>query len=493
MKQLLTSTQMKQYDNYTIEQKGIPSLVLMERAALAVVKELERSQYGKDHILILCGTGNNGADGLAIARMLTINNYTVSVKMIGNESQMTEEAKIQKKIAQNFNVNFVQDIKVCEYTTIVDAIFGVGLKRPITGMYQEIIEYINTLHVPIVSVDIPSGVDATTGKVLGCGVKAQTTVTFSFEKVGQYLYPGSSYCGKVICEEIGIVSDPQKTQEVYYALEHTDLNLIPLRNPNGNKGTFGKVLLIAGNEDICGAAYLSALASFRMGVGMVKIFTHEKNKPILHHMIPEAMISVYTNDHPNLQQLKQDYEWADVVGIGPGLGTCQIGDTLIEFILNNSKKPLVIDADGISLLKNHMELLHNYNNTCILTPHIGEMARLLSLSAKEVIDNRMQLADDFSKKYQVTLVLKDARTLINVKGLYQYINISGNEGMATAGSGDVLTGILLGLLTQGISESYVASLGVYIHGVLGDIAKKKLGSSYMMATDLIKAIPKILE
>lgn len=493
MKELVTSKQMQEYDAYTINNIGIPSLVLMERAALGVLEELLKEEYPKKKILVICGIGNNGADGLAIARLLKEQNFNVYVKIIGSNSQMTEEAKIQYKLAQKFQVSFVQDIRINEYTTIVDAIFGIGLKRSVIGKFQEVIEKVNQSGIPVVSVDIPSGIDGTTGAVLGCGVRATTTVTFSFEKMGQYLEPGRSFCGKLICKEVGIVKAQDKLYDVYNTLEKKDLSKIPKRISGGNKGSFGKVLLIAGSESICGAAYLSAMAAFRCGIGMLKIVTHERNKDILTAMLPEAMITTYNQDTLDLSLLKSDYQWADVIGIGPGLSDSQRAEEILSFILEHSKKPLVIDADGLNLLAKGKDRLKDYPNTCILTPHLGEMARLVSKSIDEVLENKEQIAKEFAEEYQVTLVLKNPKTYIHVKGLYRYINLSGNEGMATAGSGDVLTGILLGMLTKGIDKSLEAALGVYIHGLLGDIAKEELGSSFMLATDLIKAIPKILE
>ena len=256
MKKIVSSAQMKQFDKETIETMGVPSLVLMERAALSVVEELKAKQ-NLNHVLVVCGSGNNGADGMAIARIMHLQGYKVSVFLVGKKESFSKEAQIQWKILENYCVPVVNKCSYHEYTTIVDAIFGVGLSRAVSGDYADIIKEINESKVPIVAADIPSGIHGTTGQVMGSAVKADTTVTFAYGKSGLYLYPGAFYAGEVIVKDIGIYAT---TTDVLYALEESEWSWLPTRRADGNKGTFGKVLVVAGSKEMCGAAYFSRSA-----------------------------------------------------------------------------------------------------------------------------------------------------------------------------------------------------------------------------------------
>lgn len=486
MREFVSGTQMKQLDRYTIQEIGIPSLVLMERAARSVYDTMIKERLPLKKVLVLCGSGNNGADGVALARMLHLSNISVDVEILGNPSHFTMEMKQQIEIAKKYQVAFVKNKSLSEYTTIVDAIFGVGLDREVGGGYKEKIKEINQADAKVVAVDIPSGIDSATGKVLGCAVCADWTVSFAYEKLGTVFYEGAEYAGNVRVADIGIVKMPEICFPIStYTFEEKDLKEKLFRRESGNKGTFGKVLLIAGNEMTSGATLLSASSALHTGAGMVKVHTRKENRAILPVQLPEAMYCFYGKKEIKSEALAESLEWADVVGIGPGLGTNKQAEALLEFVLKYSKRPLVIDADGLNLLKSKLDLLEKYEYPVIMTPHLGEFSRLSGLSIKDWKQQPIELTNELAHRYNVTLVCKDARTVIADGGQNVYVNTTGNSGMATAGSGDVLTGILLGLLAQGYAPLDAAVMGVCVHGLAGDEAAKEKGKYAMVAGDLI--------
>lgn len=491
MERILTGKQMKMLDSYTIDHIGIPSLVLMERAGLSVFEVLKEEQISLKRVLILCGSGNNGADGVVIARLLFMAGYEVDVCILGKPEYFTKEMKKQIDIGKNYGISFVKSFHITEYTVIVDAVFGVGLSREITGSIKEIIQELHNFSGKIVSVDIPSGICADTGAILGCAVRADITVTFGYKKAGLCLYPGAEYAGKIITADIGIYNQPgllQAPQIFSYTKE--DLKKIQ-RKKDGNKGNFGKILLIAGNREIFGAAYLSGMAAMRTGAGMIKICTHKQNKALF-SCFPEAMLLCYDEKQDITNELLESLKWADVVGIGPGLGLDSQAGKLLDTVLSNTHKPLVIDADAIGLLKSRENILKNYSDEVILTPHLGEFSRLTDISVKKWKENPIKITEKIAKTLSVVLVCKDARTIISKGNEKIYMNLSGNDGMATAGSGDVLTGIILSFLAQGKKAEEAACLGVYLHGLAGDLAALRKGRAAMLAGDIIEMAGEIL-
>lgn len=493
MKRVVTSEQMKAFDNYAIETMGMPSLVLMERAALAVVDELKRSDFSLSRVLIVCGSGNNGADGVAIGRILHLSGVNADVRLAGNPEHFSGDLKIQIQIARNYGLSFINNPTWSEYTTIVDAIFGVGLSREISGDYAEMIEQMNHSRALKIAVDIPSGIHGDSGAVMGLAVKVDKTVTFAFAKAGLLLYPGAFYAGQLVIADIGI-TEPQVLSFIpeLYHLDAECLGWIPKRVPYGNKGTFGKALLIAGTSHMSGAACLSGKACLRTGAGMLKIHSREENREILQMQLPEALLSTYPQSDYNLLDLLSGLEWADVVGIGPGIGTSETAEAMLVYLLTHSNKPLVIDADGLNLLKEHLDLLAQYRGPCILTPHLGEMSRLAGQSVLDVKKDLFGIVQSFSQRTHTVCICKDARTVIADPSGELVINLSGNEGMATAGSGDVLTGVLLGLLAQGMDAKSAALCAVYLHGCAGDAAKEQKGSYGLMAHDIIDGLAPVL-
>ena len=481
---------MKNWEKKAMEKYHIPSLLLMERAAVSVVEELTSGSYDLNRILIACGTGNNGGDGLAIARLMQQKGYTVEVCMVGALDKLSVDAKCQLEMYQSIFGKFVTSPKYEEYTVIVDAIFGIGCNRDITGIAAEVIENMNRANVQIVAVDVPSGISVDTGRVCAVAVKADVTVTFFTEKLGMMLYPGRSYCGKLIVSDLGMTFDKCDECNIITYTEE-DLKKLPVRKDNSHKGTFGKVLVIAGSPKISGAAFLAAAGAYRMGAGLVKIYTPKENQLAMQILLPEALLEIYDYKKPSIRHLKECMEWADVIVIGPGLGTDKAADKVLKYLISKSEVPMVIDADGINLLAQSKTCLLEQHAPMILTPHILEMARLTGKTKEMIMKDPMGEAKRFTEDYDVTLVLKDARTIVAKKNQLLYVNTSGNSGMATGGSGDVLAGILGGLLAQKMEVHEAAKLGVFLHGKAGDAAVRRKGAYSMLATDILDGIAEV--
>ena len=491
MQYLLNADEMKKCDRATIEEFGMPSMVLMERAAMAVVDELMDGCFLLNRVMVICGSGNNGGDGFAVARLLKQKNIEIAVLFAGKEESLTEDAKMQKKICENYGINICSICDISEYTCIVDAIFGVGLSREIRGTYRDLIKAINDSKVDVLAVDMPSGISADTGNVMGIAVKAKKTVTFAFMKLGQVLYPGTSWCGDVIVKDIGITKESLRGYTpLVYSLDRDDLHMLPSRLPYSNKGTYGKALLAAGQHNMCGAACLAAEAAYRMGTGLVRVFTEECNRVILQNALPEALLTTYEAGAAE-QGIPKLLLWASAIGIGPGLGTGREKGKLLEKFLQESKTPLVLDADALNLVADNPDMLKKCRCPVIITPHIGEMSRLTHIEKDKMIKDLPGICRRFAAAYGVICVLKDSRTIVS-DGSEVCINQTGCNGMATGGSGDVLTGIITGLLAQGMRPFEAAKLSVWIHGKAGEIAAKKLGDRCMLAGDIIRALPVVL-
>ena len=471
MREIVTAVEMKELDHNTIQKAGISSPVLMERAALKTVEEIVQrlKNKEKEKILVVCGTGNNGGDGLAIARLLQLRGVRTWYYIAGKEEKMTAETAGQLKTAEYYQVPRVHNLDPDEYTTIVDAIFGVGLSRPVEGKYAELISTMNRASAYKVAVDIPSGIDSDTGFEKGIAFRADLTVTFAFRKRGLCFYPGRMYGGEIVVTDIGIYSIPGKKICMHH-LEREDLKMLPERVPYGNKGTFGKVLLIAGSEGMCGAAYLSAAAALKSSAGMVRIQTVEDNRIPLQTLLPEAMITCDFDEKKNQAML----DWCDVLVIGPGLGTGAQSRERAQWFL----------AKAAECKKTIITIGRQYGSG---GKEIGKIQDCLA-----------QTAADYAKESGAVCVLKDACTVVADAFGDMYLNISGNAGMATAGSGDVLSGVLAGIqcmylaAEKKFSPVILAALGVYVHGLAGDLAAETVGQRGMTAGDIICFLPEIL-
>ncbi|MCI8465383.1 MAG: NAD(P)H-hydrate dehydratase [Lachnospiraceae bacterium] len=513
MQMLLNGAQMKAVDRYNIEEIGIPSVVLMERAALAVAKEAERICSPGDFVLLVCGRGNNGADGMAVARMLTLHGRKVEVLLFGRKERATEENRLQEKILQKLEVP-VNTVDIFSeypirggYRLVVDALFGIGLSRPLTGEAKEAARWINQVKdtgVPVLSVDIPSGISADTGQVLGASVRADVTVTFGYEKLGTILYPGTLYAGRRVRADIGFV-EPSSMEGVARSFFPGEKGCLPGRLADGNKGTFGRVFLAAGSDGMSGAAFLSAKAAAKSGAGLVQIYTVKENVPVLQTLLPEAIVTAFSPGEEEMREesgqeeihrepVRTTLDRASVLVAGPGLSVKPYARRLLKRLLEERKArqiPCVLDADALNLMAKDRALLHTLDEKVLVTPHMGEMARLTGKSIGELKEDPIRAAGEFYKRYGAVCILKDARTTV-VSGKGTYVNLSGNDGMATGGSGDVLSGILGGLLAGGMKPADAAETGVYLHGLAGERAAKRLGRRAMLAGDLLEAVGEVL-
>lgn len=483
---------MKYCDENTSSYYGIPSIVLMERAALAVVQEMKLRQMDCRKVLVLCGSGNNGADGLAVARLLYLEGIQVQVYLTGEKKQFSPLMKQQYEITQKYGIPFVDDWNQ-DYSLVVDAIFGIGLSRKPDDRLAALLEQINQWNCQKLAVDIPSGVSADHGNLMGAAFRADVTVTFAYQKLGMLLYPAADYCGEILVADIGIDSNSWLDRKPsLFHLTREDLSLLEKRSPDGNKGTFGKVLLIAGTVSMAGAAVLAARAAYRAGCGLVQVYTPEENRTILQTAVPEAVLATYSGKKPDLSELNACLSWADVIVIGPGLGKSDSARSILKNVLQNVAVPMVVDADALNIISEQPEQLLKPHTEMIVTPHIGEMARLTGLAPSYIKENIVSSAEEFARTYNVICVLKDCRSVVAVPYGRTYLNLSGNDGMATAGSGDVLSGIIGSLIAQGNRPEYAAALGVYVHGLAGEAAAENSSRRSIMAQDLTEALQTVL-
>lgn len=495
MKFALDGSMAQYVDKYTIEQMKVPSLVLMERASYAVALKVAEVAvaFGRNvRIAVICGCGNNGADGIAVARILTWQGLPVDIIIAGNEEHATEEFITQKEIALRSDMSFCNLSKIPEYDILVDAIFGTGLSRDVEGRYADIINAMNAGNNYIVSVDIPSGVDSTTGRILSCAVKADSTITFGYHKMGMLLYPGREYSGEVTVADIGLC--PFALNEInparYFIPE--DIKRIPERKAYSNKGTYLRTLVIAGSEDMSGAAYLSGAAAYRCGAGLVEILSHKVNAEVLKRLLPEAIITSYDENNA-IDIVKDRIDRADIIILGPGLSMKETSVNIVRYVLDYTDKPLVIDADGLNIISNDIEMLKRSKATAIITPHIGEMMRLTGMSKDKILNNLCKTALDFAKDNKVVCVIKDAATVVAEPYTERvYINTSGCGAMSKAGMGDVLTGVIAAMMALGLEPFSAAAMGVYVHGFAGEYAAAEKGNHSVLASDLLEEFGKIL-
>ena len=537
MDRILTGQGMKSVDNYTIQKVGIPSMVLMERVALGVTNLIKDAADKNQRILCICGTGNNGADAVAVARQLVCEDYKADVVILGDDKKCSEEFILQKNIAKSCNVNFLNTVTTSEgdaynylckalrddYDIVVDGIFGIGLSRDIQGVIKDFILEINdikkyrnekTREFTVIAVDIPSGLNSSTGEVMGTAVDADVTVTFGSKKAGMYLYKGKDVCGQIIALDIGFpkhaYEEALTEMQSYSVIEKEDIIKQLPRRAHSNKGTYGKVLIVAGSKGMYGAACLAATAAFRVGTGLVKIITHEKNRDLIYTMLPEAMIEAYKDaDDISESAMEKNIEWADSVLVGPGIGDSNTAKSLVSMVMklaNKHDKYLVIDADGLNIIAKDTSLKEYYFKKTILTPHIGEASRLMGLDISYIARNIIKVADEYARENVVNVVLKDSTSVIlGIESLEDkcnnraYVNITGNAGMATAGSGDILAGIIAGIVAGSLDRNLVESdltkaiaIAVFIHGMAGDIAADEKGQICMVATDILDMIAKVL-
>lgn len=465
---------------------GIDSFAVMEKAAMRIADVVQQRFFAPSNVLAVCGKGNNGGDGLAVARMLKMSGYNVEVCLPFGEPS-TKDAGKNFEIAQKLGINIVSsEESFAKYEVIIDALFGTGLSKDIES---DIPEKINKSGAFVISADIPSGINSDTGAVMKSAVKADVTVALGIKKYGHSVYPGKEYSGEIVLSDIGIpFSGSCDTFET--DMEFVNQILTPVKK-DAHKGDMGRLCVIAGSKGMTGAATLCCEGALKSGCGLVTLFAPENLNDIYEKKLTEAMTLPLACDNfidaDLLLEHKDRLKSCDAVVIGPGLGKeCQ-AEKIIAFLFEN-KISTVIDADGINAIAANINILRGEKGSVILTPHIGEFSRLTGISSQEILSDRLGYARKFAVEYGVTLVLKGAGTVVAHADGRAYINHTGNNGMATGGSGDVLSGIAGAFLARGISAEMSGVAAVYIHGLAGDFARDKFGENSMLPTDIINLL-----
>ncbi|MBI4697961.1 MAG: NAD(P)H-hydrate dehydratase [Nitrospirae bacterium] len=561
MLKVATAKEMQDIDRITTGKYGIAGTVLMERAGLAVASKITELFFSDiNHggqvdttrfrgsrvkstrlysesqqpptVIVLCGSGNNGGDGLVVARILRDQGKDIEVFLSARPQDLKGDAKINYHSAVKFGVKIYPIKKfftrypspVTRHCLIVDALLGTGLNSDVRPPLSKIIKKVNALPWPVISIDIPSGISADSGKIMGCAIEARHTVTFGLPKRGHLLYPGAEHAGRLYIEDIGFPKQLLGSEDIRVHIPQMDdmISLLPERPGYSHKRTYGHVLLIAGSKGKTGAAFMAAKACLRTGAGLVTIGVPDSLMKIFQSRVTEEMVLPlpdngdgtlsYKAFEPILKFIKKK---ANVLAVGPGISTSESISRLIEGLISNSEVPMVIDADAINAIAGRIRILRKSTAPVILTPHVGEMARLLIQGSRVQVDtthrgrfvprfrgseeklrnaidkDRINTALSFAKKTKTHLVLKGAPTIVATPDGHAFVNPTGNPGMATAGTGDVLAGMIAAFLAQRLSPQNAAILGVFMHGLIGDINAEKKGQHSLIASDIINEIPGI--
>lgn len=466
----------------------------MENAALKVIKNIDFANFKL--FTIVCGSGNNGGDGLAVARHIFSMNMKIDIFIVGNHS-MSKDCKANYNILKNMGVNIKhinksEDIiklrkALSENSMTIDAILGIGLSRKIEGIYDEIIKIINEKSPYTLSIDIPSGMKCDSFGILGNSIEADKTISFEVYKKGFLYYESEKYTGSVIIEKIGVPDFVvNKFHNKEYLMEIDDIqNIIKKRGKYSHKGDFGRITIIAGSERFTGAAYISTMSAVRTGAGLVTLCTKKSIVDILKNKLVEAMSMTYEDN-----TYEDVITNSDSIAIGPGMGNDEFIFKKVKNILSKEGCPVVLDADALNVLKDNLELLKNSNRKIVITPHMGEMSRLTGIKIKKLVENRIDIAVKFAREYNVIVLLKGYNTIIT-DGSEVYINSTGNSKMASGGMGDALTGIIASFIGQGYEVLKDTILGAYIHGYCGDILSKDMFC--VNASHIIEKLPYIIE
>ncbi len=473
---LYLAQQSRELDRIAIEEHGIKGIKLMRTAAMAVFDCIRQNWKNARHIAIFCGSGNNAGDGYFVASFAAQANFRVTVYSISDTNKLTGDALIAYQDYKRHGGETLP-LQSLEQSPdlIIDALLGTGLTREVSDHYADAVETINQAECPVVAVDIPSGINADTGRIMGCAVKADKTVSFIALKQGLFTADACEHCGDIVFDDLNVPTEVFK--KITHGSELIQAPVLPNRKCSSHKGDFGHVLVIGGDAGMSGAARLAAEASLRTGAGLVSVATHPSHAALLNMGRFELMC--HAIERP--EQLQPLLEKASVVVLGTGLGQKDWGNALFN-ALDTFSVPVVVDADGLNLLAQSPD----YNEWRILTPHPKEAARLLGCSVAEIQNNRFQAVGKIQSQYGGVCLLKGAGTLVH-DGQQTFVNTTGNPGMATAGMGDVLSGIIGGLLAQGISLSEAAKAGAYLHGKAADLAAKH-GERGLVAGDLMSHI-----
>ncbi len=507
---IVTAKQMQAIDRQTIDGFGIPGITLMENAGMGIVRELQNCipDLSGKKVFVFCGKGNNGGDGFVIARHLFNLGSEVQVLLAGKFSELKGDAAINANSARSIGVQLNElnpddlnchDHKLRHCDIIIDALFGTGLNKPASGFLKNVIDKINQFEKFVVSVDINSGVDSDSGQLMGPHVRSDLTLALACLKRSHLLYPSAGIMKEVHLIDIGI---PEKAIEgqniqIHQPDEKDIKNFFPKRNPNTHKGNYGHVLVLAGSRGKEGAAGLTSLAVLRAGAGLCTLALPDSSQRARHPMEVMTVPLPETQDGSLSLQAKEAIldliGDKSVVAIGPGISTNPETVALIGDILPQIQCPLVLDADALNAISLHKDWLNTLKPETVLTPHPKEMSRLIGKTTEEIQRNRIGIASKFASDHNLTLVLKGSPSLTGLADGSVVINPTGNAGMATGGSGDVLTGIIAGLISQGLPSSKASIAGTYIHGLAGDHFAKNESQTTLVASDLLRCLPETLK
>ncbi len=505
---VVTSQQMREIDRKAIEENNLSGLILMENAGLRIFQNLKNiyPDLRLKKSVIFAGSGNNGGDGFVVARHLY--NYGVKAKVF----LLAPFNKIKGEAGENLNTINKMGVELIEAETtkleeiqrtiqnsdlIIDAILGTGLQGKVTGLKAKIIDLINIANKEVVAIDIPSGLDADTGKIEGPCIKAAHTITLALPKIGLLIFPGASYAGKITIEDIGIPPYLLKNNKLKTNMVTKEIvkPLLPFRATCSHKGSFGKALILAGSVGMTGAAYLASEAAMRSGAGIVVLGIPRSLNPIMEVKLTEVITlplaetekqSLGEEAEETILKLMKNYS---VLGIGPGISRQAETQRLVRKVIEKSNIPLVVDADAIYALSKDTSIMKKVKVPLVITPHSGELAKLINKDIDYILNNKLDITREIAQKFGIVVVLKGARTIIANKEGETYINVGDNSGMATGGSGDVLTGIICSLIAQGADNFSAAITGVYIHALAGDLARGTKGERGMIAGDILSQVP----
>jgi len=510
---LVNAKEMRNMDNFTIEEMGVPGVVLMEnagRGAARYLLEHFQPEQGQK-VYVIAGKGNNGGDGYVVARYLHLYGLDVKVCVLAEYEKISGDAKINLDIIKNMGIEigYAPEYEswksilssISEADIIVDAIFGTGLQAEIRGFYRDIIEDINSLKKPVLSIDIPSGVSSDNGKVMGVAIRAELTVTFGYPKVGHLIFPGARHCGRVVVIDIGLCPVPDERLKLRYRLIEPEEFIEFLRGdePDIHKGRRGHLLVIAGSTGKTGAATLTALGALRAGAGLVTLCIPETLNHILEIKLTEAMTEPLPDTGRGFfskDAIKRALELAEgksAVAIGPGISTDPETVEFVREFIRRCRLPMVIDADGLNCISKDPDILKDNSSRLIITPHPGEMSRIVGVAISKIQEERIKTCEEFIENYGTHLVLKGARTIVALPNKEIFINPTANPVLSSGGTGDVLTGLIGGFLARGLPLDKAAIAGVYIHGICGERLSEEKGVSGVLAGELLSIVPEVIQ
>jgi hydroxyethylthiazole kinase-like uncharacterized protein yjeF len=497
--------EMRDLDRRATEEFGISQDLLMENAGQAVYfVMLQEFGIKNNKFVVFCGGGNNGGDGLVVARKIQSSGGEAKVFLLDDEAKFRGAAKRNFEIVSRMpiemsRVDLIDSIisEVLDSDAIVDAIFGTGLVREVSGIYKDVIQLINESQMTVFSVDIPSGINGDTGEVMGVGVEADYTVTFGLPKLGNMLYPGYEHCGKLYVSHISFPPDLYNSDSIKVAINNPVE--LPERARDTHKGSYGKALFIAGSSNYLGAPYFSALSFLKAGGGLSYLATPKSISPFLASKGSEVVFlpqeetpsgSIALEDKDELLEFSQI---VDMVILGPGLSLAKETQELVRELTPKINKPLLIDGDGITAIAEDLGKIKSRKAPTILTPHLGEMSRITKMEISEINRNKIDVLQHMARELNAIIILKGAHSLIGYPDETVFINVSGNSGMATAGSGDALTGTIAAMYGLGLTLEDAVRMGVFIHGFSGDVAAVDKGEDGITAQDILDYLPETMK